>query len=518
MDAEEEDWTRRRVEGLAPLVLVLTTQDAREGFCAALTSYRACRETVLLRELNAFTLTDPDYDRRLDAYGRLAADFLGSSSDESRGFHRFLVYQCCVDLASPNDLSLRHSAARALGRLLEEVAGLTRPDVGTGGPAAPADAGLTLVKSVLMPEIRLRIAALASQTVRQEHVEMVRLVARRLPGAFPELQAITHEEDDLDFWSNVCHVQLHRRARAFERMRRICESTGLDPKLVESYLLALIEKAVEDDDGRGGVSASVTEAAVGCLGAFDLEEKTFLRVLERFVSLCTKGTGRRPGSSSTGKGYLRAVSILLEASGGPPSGGHSGPDPGWRAGHASSDAFVEFASAKLIPFLRDNLEDRKRECVRGPVAASMVKLLKRLPEDTMRDQLPKVLQVVCNLLRARLQRIRDDARQVLIGLATELGDAYLMYVLHVLKSSLPMRGFTAHVLGYTTYFVLEGLDAAGSLRIADDGLVTVVLSIVEGDLFGDVADAKEASEFASSYKESKRCKGFDILRCVVFFG
>ena len=187
------------------------------------------------------------------------------------------------------------------------------------------------------------------------------------------------------------------------------------------------------------------------------------------------------------------------------------------ANHASGSAFVEFASAKLIPFLHANLEDRKRECVRGPVAASMVKLLKRLPEDAMRDQLPKILQVVCNLLRARLQRIRDDARGVLIGLATELGDGYLMYVLHVLKSSLPMRGFTAHVLGYTTYFVLEGLDVADSLRIADDSLVTVILSIVEGDLFGEVAEAKEASEFASSYKESKRCKGYDILRLVVCF-
>ena len=89
-----------------------------------------------------------------------------------------------------------------------------------------------------------------------------------------------------------------------------------------------------------------------------------------------------------------------------------------------------------------------------------------------------------------------------------------MYVLHVLKSSLPMRGFTAHVLGYTTFSVLEGLDAAGSLRIADEGPVGVVLSIVEGDLFTDVAEAKEAAEFASSYKECKRCKSYDIIRYV----
>jgi hypothetical protein len=456
------------MRSLAPLVLMLNTQDARENLCLALLSFHACGSTKLLKDLNSFALTEPDYDKRLEAYRNLwvtehSPD--GYMDDSPTDFSNFLIYQCCVDLANPTDLSLRHAASSALRRFLGDTS------------------NEALVKNILMPEIRLRIAGTSSQTVRQEHLEIIRQVALHLPESFPELQEVTNKEEDLDFWSNVCHVQLHRRARAFERIRR---AGSFHPKLVDHYLLVLIEKAVDDDDGKGGVSASVTDAAVGCLGGFNLDEKALLRVLERFVVSSSSSTTNQ-------KAYLRAISVLLENC-------------------RVSIRFMDFCSSKLIPFLRSNLEDRKKECIRAPVAVSMVKLLKRLPEEIMRDELPKILQVVCNLLRARLQRIRDDARAVLVMLSTELGDRYLMYVLHVLKTSLPMRGFTAHVLGYTTFWILEGLNAGENLRIIDDGLVSVILSIVEGDLFSDVAEAKEAAEFASSYKECKRCKSFDIIR------
>ena len=49
------------------------------------------------------------------------------------------------------------------------------------------------------------------------------------------------------------------------------------------------------------------------------------------------------------------------------------------------------------------------EAVRAPVALAIVKLLKRLPEATLRAALPTSLQKVANLLRTRLQRIRRDA-------------------------------------------------------------------------------------------------------------
>lgn len=68
---------------------------------------------------------------------------------------------------------------------------------------------------------------------------------------------------------------------------------------------------------------------------------------------------------------------------------------------------------------------------------------------------------MANLLRARLQRIRDDARAVLVSMMAELGPRYVPYACHVLRASLPDKGFTAHVIGYTLHAVLEAVVQVG---------------------------------------------------------
>ena len=52
---------------------------------------------------------------------------------------------------------------------------------------------------------------------------------------------------------------------------------------------------------------------------------------------------------------------------------------------------------------------------------------------------------------------RDDARSVLVTLSVELGGSYLPFVLDVLQSALPPKGYMGPVLGYTLHAVLAGL-------------------------------------------------------------
>lgn len=60
-------------------------------------------------------------------------------------------------------------------------------------------------------------------------------------------------------------------------------------------------------------------------------------------------------------------------------------------------------------------------------------------------------------MKERLQRIRDDARAVLVAMAADLGASYMPYIVNVLSAALPDKGFTAHVLGYTVHAVLEAV-------------------------------------------------------------
>eukprot|EP00983_Pelagomonas_calceolata_P130671 1161702-Pelagomonas_calceolata.AAC.11 len=93
--------------------------------------------------------------------------------------------------------------------------------------------------------------------------------------------------------------------------------------------------------------------------------------------------------------------------------------------------------------------------VRAPVALALVKLLRLLPSEVERTELPRALQGgsiqrtelpralqwtclcvqgIANLLADRQQRVRDDARHVLVAVAKELGPAYLPYICNVLRS------------------------------------------------------------------------------------
>jgi hypothetical protein len=51
-----------------------------------------------------------------------------------------------------------------------------------------------------------------------------------------------------------------------------------------------------------------------------------------------------------------------------------------------------------------------------------------LPAEVERRELPRALQSVANLLASRAQRVRDDARAVLLEMAVELGPPYMPYI------------------------------------------------------------------------------------------
>ena len=45
-----------------------------------------------------------------------------------------------------------------------------------------------------------------------------------------------------------------------------------------------------------------------------------------------------------------------------------------------------------------------------------------------------------------------------------------------------------------------------------DESVEVLLLLMDGDLFGETAEAKEAANFAANYKEAKSCRAYDTYR------
>ena len=288
--------------------------------------------------------------------------------------------------------------------------------------------------------------------------------------------------------------------RAFSRVMRIVQSETLSSSLVTGYLFPLIEQAVLDCNSAGKEvsgheakqvdidrGANVTDAAINLLVAlskgFDLTQ--FQKLVSRYLALMVAHA-----DAKCMKSLIRTVCLLLESV-------ESSVD-------SFSDEFISFLTSNAIPNLKEKLVEG--ETVRAIVAMALVKVLKLLPAEFTRNELPKILQTVCNLLKSRLQRIRDDARSVLGEMARELGPLYLAYVIQVLKTSLPSRGYMAHVIGYTLHDVLQAVVSSlkyqepRSVSSALDACLPIMVPMIEVSLLTIEFPVALVYEYFSSFR------------------
>ena len=55
----------------------------------------------------------------------------------------------------------------------------------------------------------------------QEHLAAMRKLAIAFPARFPELASLSNADEEVDFFRNVAHIQLHRRSRALSRLVKV---------------------------------------------------------------------------------------------------------------------------------------------------------------------------------------------------------------------------------------------------------------------------------------------------------
>ncbi|MCH80984.1 small subunit processome component 20-like protein [Trifolium medium] len=133
------------------------------------------------------------------------------------------------------------------------------------------------------------------------------------------------------------------------------------------------------------------------------------------------------------------------------------------------------------------LMDSDSERVNVNINLAALKLLKLLPGDVMDTYLSTILHRISNFLKSRLESIRDEARSALATCLKELGLGYLQFVVKCLSSAV-----------------------SGSI----DYCLGDLLSVIENDILGDVAEQKEVEKIASKMKETKRKTSFESLKLV----
>lgn len=488
---------------LSQVLSVLSEKDPelREiaNMCASLNSFSARK------------IDEPDFDERLRIFNTI-------NEVKYREFSvkqwRPIVYNMLYYIKDTEELAIRSNASFALRRFVETIR---------------YDDSSKLVKIVLLPALR-NGAFEASELVRAEYLAVFAHLIRHNP----EWEEITDmssllmiEDEEASFFSNVLHIQQHRRLRALRRLADEARRSGLRSANVAHFFIPLIEhfilnKAEEESAHNLAAEAVLT---IGAL-ALSLEwpqfralfrryhgyisnkpdlEKTMIKLLGVIIDALTKAAELKEAElkPDAGEVVIEDTEVPLDIN----RGKLSTTIP--RQGKLAEDL-----SNNLLPLLLKYLHNKDESTVsfRVPVAVSTIKLVLLLPPDRRNDFLPSILTDVCNILRSRSQESRDLTRKTLVEISTLIGSNCFGFVLKELRGALA-RGYQLHVLSFTVHSILVATSTIFQPGDLDYCLPQIV-AIIMDDIFGATGLEKDAEEYISKMKEVKSSKSYDSMELI----
>ncbi|KAM6544664.1 hypothetical protein CsatB_025400 [Cannabis sativa] len=519
------------LNGISPL-FVSGDRDLRSSLCDLLETLAQVDPSVtvvakLVCDLNATSTVEIgalDYDIIINSYEKISANsanfFYTVPEDQA-----LLILSHCVYDMSSTELILRHSSYGLLLSFLEfagEVLSHVENDLDMPPPKKIGDHWTVgSIKRIINKFLlkHLGHAMKGDASLKKEWINLLREMVMKLPnmGNLDSLKVLCDEDVEIDFFNNIIHLQRHRRARALARFRNAIGSNSMPEGIINKVFVPLFFSMLfEVQEGKG---EHVRDACIDALASVSGQMKwdSYYSLLLR----CFNEINLHPDKQ---KSLVRLICFILDQF--HFSATASSCDNPSDSGTVESSSLITLSKCSgssvlseiqiclqktVLPKIQKLLEsDSDRVNVNVNLAA--LKILKLLPGDIMDSQLPTIVHRVSNFLKNRLESIRDEARSALAACLKELGLEYLQFLVKVLRTTLK-RGYEMHVLGYTLNFILSkflSVPVCGKL----DYCLEDLLSIVENDILGEVAEEKEVDKIASKMKETRKRKSFETLQLI----
>lgn len=489
----------------------------------------------LLRQMHAYhsrRIQEEDIERRLDAYVRLRESLL----------QQYLHHEIAlIPILSQVLASLRHEdyAIRTASRgildslfqllLSDDFCSLAMPYV------------LTLVLPNLKSGLKTRDPA-----IRREYIVLLGIYARlnspsfieKHGSRFPHLDLrllIDDNDPELDFFSNIIHVQTHRRGRAIKRVRESLNSgcLKLTVSTTKSIMLPIIEHFLFEHDSQQ--KQHLTNEAANIMGTFAkvLAWTPYLHCLQNLI----RQVPQYPQSEST---IVHAICSVV------------------REFHFNLlDENIQIRDVlldRVVPALKKLLSkqtgqkqavndgemsiDMDSQILRAPIALALVKLLRFLPQSYFNSQFPKFLMEIVKFLKMKNESGRKSARETLAQIAVELGPKFLSAMIRELEH-IKRGGNSSKVISYSVHTILEKIVpccrpvapfplqdniekeelknqqlSAFQQFIIDEETTSSVMAIAIEDLVADakqLSGSSEGTRYISKMKEANICKSFDTI-------
>ena len=390
---------------------------------------------------------------------------------------------------------------------------------------------LVLLERSITPVVRSGLSA-RDTTVRRLFILLMAEIARCCKDSpkanlYGDLYVLIREdEEDLDFFLNITHVQIHRRTRAFQRLRKFLSSDAegasnphLTLQSLSNVLLPIALHPIYESKTKAEETFAIE--AVATVGAISrhLSWSKYNNLLWTNLSQFE----RHPEQERYLIAMICAIidgfhfDLSFEDEEGEGDGGGSAV---WRALERRFIPKIE----GLLTKEKVDKHGSKIKTLRASVVLALVKLFKKFSKKTFELKFPRLLTVICDGLKSRDSDARDVARETLAKVVVEVDIAYLSDVLRELAIALH-EGFRLHVRIATIHTILLALSnsyrppqecsSEEAANLSFDRSVPAFIDLIQQDLFGNAQERRDAEGVQGRYvKEAAGSKSHNALELI----
>ncbi|WFD21090.1 U3 snoRNP protein [Malassezia caprae] len=479
------------------------------------------RITQWVRALNAYStrmVDEPDLEQRLTACDEILSEDTVINVHEWHALLYHALFYICDD-----ELAMRTNASAMLQRFVRE--------------AHDAEC-VSLATRVLLPGMRRRLHS-RSEAVRKELFQLLGVTVAEMSEAVPALAELhvlrAGGDEEASVFTNLYHIQTHRRVRAMHRLAQAAESGALRSKTLSDLFLPLTWFFLLPNQS-GGIDMNMANEALACIRrmAAQLQWSHYYHWLTRFLRELKEHAAKEETSPAE-RLHVRGVVGVLEAfhfdcneevnSAAAPEDdlvddqaydGQALARDLTQPLDAQRDQRVALAATlttRVLPPLHEALQvkDEDRLPARLPLIVGAARLAQHLPQDRRQVELFKVFASLANALRSKLQSTRDACRETALHMLRAIGVEYLAGVVRELRRLLT-RGPQLAVCAYTVHSLVVALSTGDEplLTRLDDGVRDMVEAAME-DVFGLTAEDRAAVEYRTKVRELRQSKSIDTF-------
>ncbi|KAL1774813.1 small subunit processome component 20-like [Sigmodon hispidus] len=278
----------RFLKPLAKLFSVIKNKLSRELLCTifqSLSDFESGLNYITdIVKLNAFDkrhLDDINFDTRFSAFQTITSNIKAMQTVDA-DFLVPVMHNCFYNMEL-GDMSLSDNASMCLISIIKRLAALnvTEKDY------------KEIIHRTLLEKLRRGLKS-QTESVQHDYTLILSCLIQTFPNQleFKELVQLTHYHDpEMDFFENMKHIQIHRRARALRKLaKQLLEGqVVLSSKCLQNYIIPYALTPIFDE--KMLKHENITIAAIELIGAIcrHLKWSAYVYYLKHFIQVLQKG-------------------------------------------------------------------------------------------------------------------------------------------------------------------------------------------------------------------------------------